>query len=83
MYRFVLAITAGVLNLAFVAGALATVRTDTATQIPPGDNVLCYYNQATCAYDNGAYWSGCDSSYPAGSIPTGTAKLICEAYHSA
>jgi hypothetical protein len=80
MPRFILAVSAGALGLAFVGGSLTAVRAQGIDQAP-GDSVLCSYNQSTCTYDGGGYWSGCDSDYPVGSIPTGTAKLICDSYH--
>ena len=81
MPRFILAVAAGALGLAFVGGAITAARGE-GTVVPPADNVPCYYNQSTCVYDAGGYWSGCDSSYPVGWILTGNAKLVCDVYHS-
>ena len=83
MSRFILAVAAGALGLAFVGGSLSVVRAEGVAQVPPGDAVPCYYNQSTCTYSGSSgYWSGCDSDYEVGWILTGTAKVICDVYHS-
>jgi hypothetical protein len=80
MPRFILAVSAGALGLAFTASALMAARGE-GTVALPGDGTPCYYNQSTCTYTSGAYWSSCDSGYEAGWILTSNAKIICDTYH--
>lgn len=81
MPRFILAASAGALGLAFTAGALVAARPAATVVIPPGNGTACYYNQSTCAYSAGGYWSSCDSEYEAGWIPTSNARIICDTYN--
>ena len=78
MPTFILQITIALFGMTFMASAAST---DT-SEIVPNDNVLCYHRQTTCTYDGGGYWSGCNDDGAPEWIPTGTAKMICDVYHS-
>jgi hypothetical protein len=82
MKRLTLIVASGAIGLALLVGATRDAAATTGGG-GGGDGVACYYNLYNCSYqDSMAYWSGCDPQYSPGLIPTATAKVICNTYHS-
>lgn len=69
------------LGLAIIAGAASSVTAETSGPIPPSGYINCYKNGTHCSYSGDNYWSGCETRYAEGWIPTSTAILICATYH--
>jgi hypothetical protein len=69
------------LTASLLAGRLTSVRADTG---PNGLPICCCaYNAYFCTYNDGSYWSECDSTYDIGQLWTFMARARCQNWHPA
>jgi hypothetical protein len=50
--------------------------------VAPEATKSCLYQNGSCVFPDGTYWSGCDQGYPTGWISGATAEGLCEDLHT-